>query len=145
MADTQFQLTQNFDYNFLRNKLEHHSWTVVDTTAATAANYGTFFIVPAAGVLEEAWETHKTAGTNGGAVTLQIEKLTSGQALDAGTEILATAFNLKSTANVPVRQIPTATIGARQLARGDRLALKDAGTLTDVAHVTVTVAIRYKL
>ena len=144
-ADFQFQQDQRFDYRFLRNKIEHPTIVIADTAAATAANYGVFFIAPAAGVFEEVWETHKTAGTNGGAVTVDVEVLTSGQALDAGYVVLSTPLSLKSTANTTQRGTLSSDISKLQFARGDRFALKDAGTLTDVAHVCVTVAIRYKM
>lgn len=143
--DFQFQLNQNFDYEFLRNKTEHPVALLVDITAATAANYGVFFIAPASGYVLDVWETHKTAGTNGSAVTLNIEVLTSGQALDAGVETLETALSLKTTANTPQQGTLKKDITKRQFSKGDRLALKDTGTLTDVAGVCVTVAVRYKI
>lgn len=139
-----FEQSVNFDYRFLRNKRDQFNITIQDTDAATGANYGAFVIIPAACTVEEVWETHKTAGTDGGAVTLDIEKLTSGVALDSGTTVLSTALSLKTTANTPQQGTLNADISRRQLARGDRLALKDAGTLTSVAHVTVSIIIRYR-
>lgn len=118
------------------------SVVIQDTDAATAANYGAFFIAPYSCEVVEAWESHKTAGTDAGAVTLDIEKLTSGQALDAGVSTLGSTFNLKGTVNTPQRQKATASGVQRFLKPGDRLALKDSGTLTAVAHVAVTVLLR---
>ena len=141
----QFQQDQRFDYRFLRNKTELITVVVPDTDAATTTRYGVFFIAQAACVVEDVWEVHRALGTNGGAVTVDIEKLTSGQALDAGTTCLATALSLKTTIDVPQQGTLHATISRRQLARGDRLALKDAGTLTSVAHVCVTVVVRLKI
>ena len=142
---SQLPKDQNFDYRFLRNKTERINWLIVGTDAATAANYGVIWIAPAACVVEDIWESHTVAGTNAGAVTLDLEKLTSTEALDAGDAILSAALSLKTTANTPQRGVPGATIANRQLARGDRLALKDAGTLTDVAGVTVLITVKYKL
>lgn len=118
------------------------SVVVQDTSAATAANYGVFFIAPFSCEIIEAWESHKTAGSDASAVTLDIEKLTTGQALDAGVSTLGGTFNLKGTANTPARQKATTTDLNRALKPVDRLALKDSGTLTAVAHVCVTVLLR---
>ena len=116
--------------------------TIQDTDAATAANYGVFFTASFPCEVMAISESHKTAGSDGGAVTVNVEKLTSGQALDAGVTLLSTAFNLKATANTPAH-VPSSSYSfvfgtARQLDRGHRLALKDAGTLTAVAHLNVT-------
>lgn len=115
---------------------------VPGTSAATAGNYGTFFVAPFPCEVYEAWETHKTAGTDPGAVTLAVEKLTPGQALGAGVEVLSTTFNLKSTADECTRVKASTTTTSRFLNPGDRLALKDTGTLTAVEHVVVTVLVR---
>ena len=116
--------------------------TIQDTSAATAANYGVFFTASFPCEVMAASESHKTAGSDGGAVTVNLEKLTTGQALDAGITLLSTAFNLKGTASTPVH-VPSSSYlfvvsTARELARGDRLALKDVGTMTAVAQVNVT-------
>lgn len=116
--------------------------TIADTAAATAANYGVVITIPYGLELIEAWETHKVAGSDASAVTLTLEKLTSGQALDAGVAMLSSTFNLKATANTPQRQKASSTITSRMLSPGDRIALKDSGTLTAVSHVTVTMVFR---
>src|SRR3989304_6488220 len=116
-----------------------HSLT--GTEPATAGNYEVFFTADYPCEVVSVSEVHRVLGTDGSAVTLNIEKLTSGQALDAGTAILTTALSLKTTINVPQFGILVST-GARVLARGDRLALVDAGTLTAVAGLTVTVYIK---
>jgi len=118
------------------------SVVIQDISAATAANYGVFFIAPISYEIIEAWESHKTAGSDAGTVTLDIEKLTSGQALDEGVSVLGGTFNLKATANTPIRVKATVTGLNRALKPGDRLALDDTGILTAVAHVTVTVLLR---
>lgn len=113
--------------------------SIVD--GATAANYDVFFTADYPCEVVSVSETHRVLGTDGGAVTLTIEKLTSGQALDAGTVLLTTALSLKTTINTPQFGVLVST-GARVLARGDRLALKDAGTLTAVAGVSVTIYVK---
>lgn len=119
----------------------HH--TIQGTAAATATNYGVFLISPVACIVTALQEVHQTAGSDGSAVTLNIEKLTSGVAPDSGTTILAIAFDLKATANVvQTGTLPTAST-ARTLAAGDRLCMKDVGTLTSVANVTVKVELQF--
>lgn len=108
------------------------------TSAATATNYGIFFIAESPMRLASVSEVHTTLGTDAGAVTLQIEKLTGTTAPDSGTALLSTAFNLKGTINTVQYGVLVSSI-ATILQRGDRLCLKDAGTLTAVAGVNVTV------
>ena len=114
------------------------------TLSATATNYGVFFIANRSIEITKIKEVHSTAGSDGSAVTLQIEKLTGTTALDSGSTILNTAFDLKGTANTVVayQGYSGLTIN-RQLKEGDRLALKDAGTLTNVAGVCVTIYYKY--
>lgn len=144
MTPNPFYLDANFDYRYLKNKLERINWTIIDSAAATGANFGVFFIATAPCVVEEMWESHKVAGTAGGSVTLDLEKLTSGIAPDSGSTILSAALSLKTTADTPQRAVPGISIAPRQLARGDRLCLKDSGVLTSLSNVTVSVLIRYK-
>lgn len=116
----------------------HH--TILGADAATATYYSVFYIVPVSCYLSKFQEVHTTAGTAGGSVTLNLEKLTSGQAPDSGVVMLDTAIDLKSTANVVnTSSYITATAANRNLSPGDRLCLKDSGTLTSVANVTVFV------
>lgn len=114
---------------------------LVSTLPATADNYGVFFTATHPCTVMMVAESHTVAGSNAGAVTLNIEKLTSSQALDTGAEILITSYDLKSTANIPIiKQGYTELNGTnRVLKQGDRLALKDAGTLTSVAGLQITI------
>lgn len=111
---------------------------------ATAANYDHFFTAHFPCEVVQAYETHRVLGTNGSAVTLDIEKLTTSQALDAGVSVLNSTFDLKGTINTPQRVKASTTETARVLKPGDRLALKDSGTLTAVAGVQVTVLLRIR-
>lgn len=110
--------------------------------AATAANYGVFFIAPFACEVVSVREAHTVAGTDAGAVTLDIEKLTGTQAPDAGVSVLGATINLKGAANTVQAPVLTGTAANKQLAAGDRICLKDAGTLTAVAGVAVTVELK---
>lgn len=123
-------------------------WTLPGITAATATNYGVIWTAPFACTVIGMTEVHQTAGTDAGAVTLQLEKLTSTQAPDAGVSLLATAFSLKATINVVqtgslVNTAAASGVRYVTLAKGDRLCLRDAGVLADVANVTVVITVQY--
>lgn len=111
--------------------------TIVGTAAATATNYGVFFIVPFQCIINKIQEVHMTAGSS--TPTLTIEKLTGTQALDAGVSALSSTIDLAATANTVVTPTLTTTNANRNLAIGDRLSMDDAGTLTAVANVTVVI------
>lgn len=117
------------------------SFHIAGTNAATATNYGKVFTAHRAYEIVEASEVHAVQGSNGGSVTLDLERLQGTEALDAGDSILIVPFNLKSTANTVVFK----KFGDFQnniLYIGDRLALKDAGTLTSVSDVEVTILLK---
>lgn len=109
-----------------------------NTDAATAANYGVFFIADKTYRVTSVVEVHGTVGSDAGAVTLNIERLRGTQAPDSGVTILTTAFSLKVTANT-VQYGTLVTNDNIVLLRGDRLCLKDSGTLTAVANLTAIV------
>jgi len=109
--------------------------------ATTAGNYGVFFHARMAYEIIYIAESHTVAGSDAGAVTLNIERLSGTEALDSGDEILVTAFDLKGTANTVSEKKGTALQNTK-LSPGDRLALKDSGTLTAVAGVCVTLFIK---
>jgi len=88
-------------------------------------------------------ESHTVLGTDAGAVTLDIEKLTGTTAPGSGTSILATTFDLKGTINTVVQKTGLDLSTARQLVNGDRLCLKLAGTTTAVAGCQVTLHCKY--
>ena len=134
-------------FNNINDKILTVWWTVPGTSAATATNYGVFFIAPFECTVISFYEVHQTAGTNGGTVTLQLERLQGTEAPDAGDALLTTALSLKATANTVQTGTITPTrvngVGLATLSTGNRLCLKDAGTLTDVANVTVTLQLKY--
>lgn len=114
------------------------------SNAATAGNYGIFFVATRPCKITAISEVHTTLGSS--TPTLQIEKLTGTQALDAGTTLLATAFDLHATANTVQRGVLVSggLQTALSLKQGDRLALKDIGTLTALAGVSVTVQLELR-
>lgn len=117
--------------------------TLEGTSAATATNYGVFFIAPFPCTISGVREAHQTAGTDGGAVTLNLEKLTGTQALNSGITLLSTAINLKGTINTVLNASLSSIPSDLNLAVGDRIALKDTGTLTTVAGVSLMIKINY--
>lgn len=135
-------------YSDLVDRREYISHVLFGTQAATAGNYSVFFTAPAPMLVMAINEVHTTAGTDGSAVTLQIEKLTGTTAPASGTVLLTTGFNLKGTANtVQYGAMVTSSNAAIQqtttyLGRGDRLALKLSGTPTSVANMLVTVSLQ---
>lgn len=116
--------------------------TIPGTAAATAANYGSIFTADKSYKVIEVHEIHETAGSDGGAVTLDITKDSGTNAPAAGVSIFDSGtFNLKGTANtVQSKRASNGIAGC--LVRGQRLGLKDAGTLTAVAGLQVTVVLK---
>ncbi len=127
------------EYIDINQKKLYKTHTIYGTDAATATNYGVFYIVPVACTITKFQEVHQTAGTDGSAVTVNLEKLTGTEAIDSGDDILSTALSLKATINSVQTGALTLTLTDRSLKAGDRLALKDAGVLTNVANVTINI------
>lgn len=118
------------------------------TMPATAGNYSVFFNAYKPIIVTAVMESHQTLGTDAGAVTLNIEKLLSGQAPGAGVDLLVTGFSLKSTINTSVLKRGTDFqrttkssdgVFATTLSPMDRLALHLTGTPTAVASLSVTI------
>lgn len=94
----------------------------------------------------EVSEVHSAAGSDVGAVTLDVKKASSGTAIAAGTSVLGSTFDLKSTAATPVRKttasgLSTSVEGTRVNA-GQALGVDITGTTTAVAGVCVTVVLQ---
>jgi len=100
-----------------------------------------FFVAPAACELISASERHVTVAGQAG--TMQIEKCTAAEAPTAGDAILASAFDLTSTANTTVTKSAVAT-GTQVLAAGDSLGLKLAsGAATSLASASLTCVMKW--
>ena len=101
----------------------------------------TFFVAPAACEIIAAGERHVTVAGQAGALT--IEKLTSAEAPGSGDVLLATAFDLTSTANTTVTKSAVSS-GVEKLAAGDALCLKLAsGSASSYALGTITVTMKW--
>lgn len=112
------------------------------TAPATAGNYGIFYTAPFSCRFLSVNEVHTTAGSDAGAVTVQIEKLISTTAPGSGTVLLSSGINMKGTANT----VQYGTLASIQktnfsLKKSDRLALKLTGTPTAVANAVFTVTL----
>lgn len=83
---------------------------------------------------------YSTASTSG---TLQIEKTPSAIAVGSGTNLLASAVSLSSTANTVNSGFPATNVAAANMVvnPGDSLSAIFAGTLTNLAGLTVTLYI----
>ena len=118
--------------------------TVAGVQAQTASNFDVVFI--ARFPCEVSWvsESHSVAGSDGGAVTLNVETLKSGVASGAGDDVLITGFDLKGTADTPVRKSGRDFVltKSRQLMEGDRLGLVLTGTPTSLENVQVTIYLK---
>ena len=126
-------------FSNINDKIIYVSHTVAGTLAATATNYGVFYIVPVACTVVRVQEVHQTKGTDGAAVTVGIEKLSGADALGAGDSVLESEFSLKETIDTIQTGTLSSTLSNRSLIAGDRLALEDTGTLTSVAGLTVMI------
>ncbi len=98
----------------------------------------------------EAREVHAVAGTDGGGLTMTIEKLTGTTAPAAGSNMFKTStFNLNATANTVQRlassqltALSVAQKAARCLNPGDRIGLTLTGVATAIANVGITLVLR---
>lgn len=80
-----------------------------------------------------------TAGSDAGAVTVDVTKDTSTNAPGAGVSVLSVAQSVKTAANTVNNETLNATASRLQMAAGDRLAMKTSGTLTALANLLVAV------
>lgn len=133
--------TPKVTYKDIDQKKLYIVHTIQGTAAATATNYGVFFIAPVACYVSGFREVHQTAGSDASAVTVTLEKLTGTTAPDSGTVLLTSALSLKATANTvqtgTIVSTMTNGIFDKKLNASDRLCLKDSGVLTAVANVTI--------
>lgn len=111
------------------------TYTFAGATPATATNYEVIYVANRPVEVMKVKAVWRVASTSG---TLNIEKLTGTQALNAGLEILKTNISTSAAANTVVSRSGY-ELQNRELREGDRIALKDGGTLTNLAGLTVTI------
>jgi len=135
------QDSNKIDFVDLKNRSMVLSYTLFGATPQTAGNYSSFFIAPYAMTVTQIQEVHTV--TNGGALTLYVEKLTGTTAPASGINLMANTFNLNATANINQTAKLSPTVTVIQLNAGDRLGLVKTGTLTNIANLTVTLILNY--
>ena len=126
-------------------KARVQSFTVSDSLIAaepaTAGNYThTFWVAPAKCVVDSVEADWRVAGGSGASVT--VHKVPSGTAVDSGTG-LHTAISTAGSAATTTAGVLSTTPSTLELAAEDRLQLVDAGTLTNLADLTVTVGLHW--
>jgi len=121
--------------------LKNQTFTVQLPRLAAADIGLPFFVAPAACEVVAATERHVTVAGQAG--TLTIEKCTAAEAPGAGDVVLASAFDLTSTANTNVTKSSTSS-GVEQMAAGDALCTKLAsGAATSYAGASMTVTLKW--
>ena len=110
-----------------------------EASLVASADFAAFFVADRQYRVLGARERHSVAGSDGGAVTLTVVKMTSGTAKASGVNILTTTFSLKSTADTPVWLGPSTTVADTRIVPGDALGMLSTGTLTAVIDTSVTV------
>lgn len=120
------------------------SFTVSQTlpyTDPASANFytSTFWTAPAKCVVDNVSVRYNTASSSG---TVAVHKVPSGTAPDSGTA-LCTAVSTAATADTRYTATLSTTASTLELAEGDALQLVDAGTLTSLADLEVTVALHW--
>lgn len=136
--------TVQVEYKNLKDKRMYIVKSLDGALPQTAANFGVIYINEFENaVVTSVSEVHQVAGTDAGSVTLNVEKLTSGQALGSGVNVLSSDLSLKSTKDIVQIGTLTSILVNKQLKKGDRLALKDTGTLTGLVGVCIIIEITY--
>lgn len=115
------------------------NFVLVDADAAVAANYATILNLTHPMELVMASISFTNASTSG---TLQIEKLTGTQAPGSGTALMTAVFSLSATANTVQTKTGREMNDGRVFKQGDRLALIDGGTLTNLKNLVLTMYFR---
>lgn len=115
---------------------------VLGTAAATATNYGAFWIAPFDCSIQTMLESHGRAGSDAGTVVVFVVIFSDGDTFGDGTPVKA--FNLKSTADTVATSNLLAGRNPAVIHAGQRLALVPVGVLTNVADVIVTVLLEYR-
>ena len=109
------------------------------TMPASTANYGVFFTA-AFGcevlAFSADWEVASSSGT------LQLEKLTGTTAPGSGNGLLSSTISTAGAANTANHGLFLISGTARNLVRGDRLAISDGGTITNLVGLNTTTLIK---
>jgi len=129
---------ESIDINLVERKYgDVIHYQLLGADSATAANYTTIPFITQTAIeiisISASWTTASTSGT------LQVERLQGTEAPGAGDDIMATTISTAGTANTVVTRQGNNLTAFRQLEQGDRLAIEDAGTLTNLANLQITI------
>jgi hypothetical protein len=112
--------------------------TFVDSGTSTAPSLaeqcGVFFIAHKPMQIIAVKTVHDSVGTG----TLNLERLSGTEALDSGDTIFVANVDLSGAANTVTTKEGSA-LQNTQLLPGERLAVKDGGTLTDTQSICITL------
>ena len=109
-------------------------------TAATAANYGSFWVAPAKCVVDSITYSFSANSSSG---TVEVEKVPSATAQGSGTNLQTATVSTASGAATNSAATLSSTAATVELASGDRLALEDSGTLTSLTDLVCTVGLHW--
>lgn len=125
-----------------RNISETHRDTFVITDHQTSSIADKVIgIVPVKSELVAVKEVHGTAGSDGSAVSLAVERLQGTETSGNGDQV-ATGVNLKGTADTVQSATLTTTAANLIFAAGDRVGINVTGTTTAVATMNVVCQFR---
>lgn len=143
-------IPNSLDFKKITNKDSYfQAVTIFGTQAQTAGNYGYIFTARTYGLeIIGISEKHEVAGTDVGAVTLDVRKVPNGVAIASGTTLLlaGATFNLKATANTTVYKEGkdlSLLNDSRIIKPFDSVGVVVSGTLTSLQGVCVTVYYRW--
>lgn len=132
------------NFKNLSNRILILTPSLIGSQAAINTNYSVFFTASFTCIFTGVTEVHDIKGTDGSAVTLQIERLISTQATGAGVSLLGTPFDLKGTINtVQTGILAILPQKSFTLNKGDRLGLSLTGTPTSLSQVVLTVQLEF--
>lgn len=117
------------------------TYVITDFQASSVADK-VIGIVPVKSKLVAVKEVHGTAGSDGSAVTLSIERLQGTETSSNGDQVVAATINLKGTANTVQSGTIVTTGNIDVFAAGDRVGINVTGTTTAVANMVVVCQFR---
>jgi hypothetical protein len=138
--ETQGILTTKQDIDtYNRQNVYPITFYLKSTEPQTSSNYSHFFTCDSSYSVAEVVIVTSTSGAG----SIQLEKLTSSQALGSGKNILLSNYSLSATANVP--QYPLLSQSdSILLSRGDRIAVKTVTSPATVQNLLITVYLSKK-
>lgn len=123
------------------SKSHRDTFVIQDYQASSIADK-VIGIVPVKCELVSVKEVHGTAGNDGSAVTLSIERLQGTETSTNGDAVVNATINLKGTANTVQSGTIVTTSDINIFAAGDRVGINSNGTTTTLATMNVVCEFR---